>query len=119
VRSATLSDQAYLRGLEKLWRRMQKGSQAWRDMRAKILRFKHDMENAADDMPELNVGNIRLPTVYDVRRIIRQGTQTNVVQNNVVNVDARGQDPAAVVAHLHRHFGSQTKAGMRAAGVRG
>jgi TP901 family phage tail tape measure protein len=114
-----LSDQAYLRGLERLWHRMQRGSQAWRDMRAKILRFKHDMENAADDMPELNVGNIRLPTVYDVRRIIRQGTQTNVVQHNVVNVDARGQDPQAVVAHLHRHFGSQTKAGMRAAGVRG
>jgi gas vesicle protein len=119
-----LTDSAYLAGLRRLLNDAKKGTQLRKDLREKYLRFKHEMESQNDDFPELNVGNIRLPTAYDVKRLIRQGTQQApqapvVHQSNVVHVDARGSDPEAITAHIGRHLSTQARSGMRAAGLRG
>jgi hypothetical protein len=118
-----ISDSAYLAGLKRLAQTATKGTQLRRDLREKYLRFKHEMESQTDDLPELNVGNIRLPTAYDVKRLIRQGTRTapqsTVNQSNTIHIDARGSDPEAITAHIGRHLSTQTRSGMRAAGLRG
>jgi TP901 family phage tail tape measure protein len=118
-----ISDSAYLAGLKRLMNAAAKGTQLRKELREKFLRTKHEMESSTDDLPELNVGNIRLPTAYDVKRLIRQGTRTapqsTVNQSNTINIDARGSDPEAISAHIGRHLSTQTRSGMRAAGLRG
>ena len=118
-----LGDDAYLRGMRALLRDLDKGSEARRNLRRQILRFKHDLEGS-EDFPELNVGDIRLPTTYDVRRMIRQGTETrprgSVQQSNTYNFVVRSEaDVEAVGGHLERINGTSVKAGMRAAGLAG
>jgi TP901 family phage tail tape measure protein len=118
-----LSDEAYVRGLDKVLRGMKKGTEAYRQLKYRIGRFKHDMEQESEDFPELNVGDIRLPSVYDVRRLIRQGTQTNaanVQQSNTYNFTVRSEaDVQAIGGHLEHIHGTTVKAGMRAAGLAG
>jgi hypothetical protein len=69
----------------------------------------------------LTVGNIRLPTAYDVRRMIRQGTQTQPVNNIqqtyhfAVRSDA---DVHAVGSHLEGIYNTTVTPGMRSAGQR-
>jgi hypothetical protein len=118
-----ISDSAYLAGLRQLFQHAKRGTQLRKDLREKYLRFKHEMEGQNNDFPELNVGNIRLPTAYDVKRLIRQGTQTapqsTINQSNVIHVDARGSDPEAVTAHISNHLTTSARSGMRAAGLVG
>jgi TP901 family phage tail tape measure protein len=117
-----LTDEAFIAGLRGIMRTMDKGSEARRQLRMRIGRLKHELESDKD-MPELNVGNIRLPTAYDVRRFVRQGTQTapaNVQQANTYNFSVRSEsDIDAIGGHLGRIHDTHWKAGARAAGLRG
>jgi hypothetical protein len=119
-----ITDDAYIRGLEKIWRGMTKGTQAYKEFGRKIGRAKHDLEGADANFPQLDVGNIRLPTAYDIRRMIRQGTQTrsttNVNQNNTYNFAVRSEaDVHAIGGQLEQINGTTVRAGMRASGMRG
>ena len=114
-----ISDSAYLAKLKQAYLDAKRGTQLRKDLREKFLRFKHQMEES-DDLPELNVGNIRLPTAYDVRRLIRQGTdasQRTVNQANTIHVYASGGDPEQIAASLGHHLNTQTRSGLRAAGA--
>jgi superoxide dismutase len=79
-----ISDQEYVAGLEKLL----KNAKLTKQQRQQIEQAIFDTENAA--AVNLNVGNIRVPTSYEVRRAIAQAARrgrTRIPQNmgTVVN----------------------------------
>lgn len=73
---------------------------------------------------DVNIGNIRLPTVYEVRRAIqgaRQGAQQVVVNHKAdVRMEVTdGADVQAVFAEVDRQLGTSTAASARSAGLIG
>lgn len=95
-----------------------------KDFRRQILTQIHQLENQDSGSVELNVGNIRLPTLYDVRRLAAQGTNNQPVyapQTITVSIDGAGDPEAtayAVSAVLNKHTRTHHKAAQRAAGIR-
>ncbi len=91
--------------------------------RRKILQQIKQLQDDDGGGEELNVGNIKLPTLYDIRRMAQQGTNTapvNMQQNTnyTVNIQNPG-DVEAFGAQLDRVHGGSTRAALRSAGYRG
>ncbi len=91
--------------------------------RRQILQQIKQLQDDEGSGEELNVGNIKLPTLYDIRRMAQQGTNTspvNVQQNTnyAVTIQNPG-DVEAFGAHLDRVHGGSTRAALRSAGYRG
>jgi TP901 family phage tail tape measure protein len=100
-----------LRGLEKT---LKNNKQLKRTIQQRIYSLTHQDEQTAD----IDVGNIKLPTTYEIRRAVLGAQRgTNVTQQYVTNIDVRRpQDVAAVADHvdrLHRGTGASIR---RAAG---
>lgn len=97
-----------------------KGNKA---LRREIQRRIHALKKEAEQESEveLNVGNIRLPTIYDVRRLARQGTQNSVVQHFNFQIDGSGDPDAvasAVVGRMAHAGATGLRSAQRAAGTR-
>lgn len=90
---------------------------ARRDLRSKIHALKKESED--DSTFDLNVGNIKLPTIYEIRRAVKGGVNgggMTVTQTNNYNI--RSTDPKGAAQEINKHNGGANKAAMRSAGVR-
>jgi hypothetical protein len=95
-----------------------------RDIQRKIKQLRDDSANAAQGF-DLDIGSIKLPTIYDVRRAIgglkaglSQGSRAQVNSNVQVNVEVN--DPKAaprVFDAIDRALGTGVAAGMQQAGL--
>jgi TP901 family phage tail tape measure protein len=95
-----------------------------RDLRRQIRQRIYQLQQEQEQDVELNVGSIRLPTLYDIRRMAQQGTQNNmrVQQSNVFHISG-ADDPDAVASAVFTRMAkagdSGLKSAQRAAGIRG
>jgi hypothetical protein len=94
-----------------------------RDARRRIREQIHQLKNETEDEGQfdLNVGNIRLPTIYEIRRAVASGRsgQSVTVQNRN-NVAVTITDPAAVpafAAQMEQVLGTSQAALARAGGA--
>lgn len=89
-----------------------------REFRRQIALRIHQLKTEQDEANrvELNVGDIRLPSIYDVRRLAKVGTanQLNVRQNFQIHVDG-SNDPKSTADHVFNRFAQVSRAGMRSA----
>ena len=89
-----------------------------RELFRQLKRMLHQFEQETDSDMDLQVGDIRLPTLYDVRRIARQGTQTAprpiLNQNNTYTING-ATDPEAVASAIGSRQRTTTKSAARAA----
>lgn len=88
-----------------------------RDLRRQIELRIHELKTQASSDVELNVGDIKLPSIYDVRRLAKTGTQSqlNVHQNFNIQVDG-ANDPAAVADNVFSKFAQHSTSGIKSAG---
>lgn len=102
-----------------------------KDFRRQILTQIHQLENQDSSSVELNVGNIRLPTLYDVRRLAAQGASYNQppqqssgshlqFQQTIHNYNtiASTADADAVGARLEHHSRTALASAVRKLGNR-
>jgi hypothetical protein len=89
-----------------------------RDIRRDIMRQIYSLQHENEQQLELNVGNVRLPTLYDVRRLAAGGTaanrQTVITQQNNVKIEAHGSDASDIALAFEHHAGTGLKAALRA-----
>jgi TP901 family phage tail tape measure protein len=103
--------------------RLLRSHKASRDIRRRIKEQIYQLQHENETELDLDVGSIRLPTAYDIRRIAQQGTATApggvVQQNNAFTFNVRNQGDAETIgAALDSIYGTQTTAMMRSAGLR-
>jgi hypothetical protein len=114
-----LTDEQYVKALRNILRTKHLGRDLRRQLRTQIYQLTH--EDASDGNLDLDVGNIRLPTLYDVRRLAKQGTSTapvTVQQTNHYTIpvrnDADAEKVGGILSDIH---GANVTGAMRAAGV--
>lgn len=120
----TLSTGALIAFYENMLKTHKLAKAVRQDYRRRIQALKKDIEGQTNS--DLNVGNLKLPTSYEVRRFTAErkaGTQydsrtSNVVNRNVVNVVVNSpEDVPAVAKALEQHV-SGINAAARAGGMR-
>lgn len=93
-----------------------------KEARRNILRQIKQLQDGDPSSANLNVGNIKLPTVYEVKRLARQGTNSapmSVQSNYNYNITVSNPDDIeALGAMIDSHTGGATRAAMRSAGQR-
>jgi TP901 family phage tail tape measure protein len=122
-----LTDEAWIAAQKKILAGMKKGTHAYREMFRQIKRAEHDLkEQAGEGDFNVNVGNIKLPTLYEIRRAVQGGaahsTQVSTV-NTRAEIHVHGvQDPDAVaqtvVTRLDRTNRTAGRAAARARNLR-
>lgn len=110
-----------LRRYEAMLKTLRGNRELRRELQRRIAQLRRELEQESE--VELNVGNIRLPTVYDIRRLAAQGTsnQTQVRQSFVFQIDGAGDPDAvasAVVTRMAVAGDSGLRSAQRAAGLR-
>lgn len=96
------------------------GAEYRRQLRHRLLRLRHQMNNESD-FADLDVGNIQVPTAYDIRRFVEQGTHTaprlvSVTQTNHIEVPDAG-NPEATARAVLRAARTTGAAAMRSGGL--
>lgn len=111
-----ISDEQLAATYERAIRDRRTGTEYRRKLRNDLLRLRHQMNNEAD-FANIDVGNVRLPTVYDIRRMMGQGTRT-MVQQNQVAITIDGSDSPEATARAVRDVLTGTgAAGLRSGGM--
>jgi TP901 family phage tail tape measure protein len=116
-----LTDEQQIRALRGLLRTHKTSRDVRRRIREQIYQLQHDADQ--EGRFDLNVGNIKLPTIYEIRRAVQTGQsgRSVTVQNrNVVHVSIT--DPSAVpafAASMEEITGTSQSAFARAAGYGG
>lgn len=91
-----------------------------RDLRRRIHQLKQESENT-DDF-ELRVGDIQLPTIYDIRRAVAGGSSSKYAysdnSNTVVNVQVNGGNPQELYRAMDNALNRHNKNARRSAGLR-
>lgn len=106
--------------LKNLLHTVKMSKEARRRLRTQIYQLQHANDG---NLAEIGVGNIKLPTVYEIRRAMRDGGRTlthhvSVQQNNRINVQvAKGADVDAIFDALERNAGTTVQAAGRSSGV--
>lgn len=81
----------------------------------------HDLKAQQDDTSglELNLGDIKLPTAYEIRRAVTGGLNSGqtVQQTNHVQLNVQPGSEMLVGEQLDRAFNSNTRGALRASGV--
>lgn len=115
-----LTVQQQIAAYQRLLKTLELNRDMRRDLKVKIAQLRKEAEDASGDF-DLRVGNIRLPTIYDIRRAQQGGVNSgpNVAVNNspTVNVYAYPGSEAGVAEAIDRSLGTGTKAAMRSAGI--
>lgn len=114
-----LSDEGLAKVYERAIHDRRTGVEFRRKLKNDLLRLRHDLER--EDEVSLTVGDIRLPTVYDVRRFAAQGLRNNatsVINQNSVRIEVHDRSDAETVgSQLDRFFGGAVSAAGRSSGV--
>jgi TP901 family phage tail tape measure protein len=90
-----------------------------RDLKKKIYDLKQSVEGE-DGGFDLALGNIKLPTIYEVKRALGGGVnqQSTVQVNNNPTINVNGaQDPNATARAVNQQIGGSNKAALRSAGL--
>lgn len=92
-----------------------------RQIQQRIFDLKHQASSSGNAFGDLHIGDIKLPTTYEIRRAVQGGLdasrRVHVVNSPQVNVyPARGRE-AEVGAVLDKHLNTSTKQAFRAAGL--
>lgn len=89
-----------------------------RDLRRRIHQLREETNN--EGAFNLDVGNIRLPTIYEIRRAVQGGVNgggtTTVNQRQTFNI--KSTDPKGAAAEISRISGQSNKAALRSANLR-
>lgn len=107
-----------IRRLEQLLSTIKGNRDLRREIRRRIYQLKQDLAGAQE--VSLDVGSIRLPTTYEIRRAIKGGLDSGrqvMVTNQLGGVVVNGGDPDAVVERIEQAFATSTSSAMRSAGV--
>lgn len=91
-----------------------------KDLKRQIVRDLHNLNQQDESSLDLNIGSLRLPTVYDVRRLARQGVSRDVAvnqQNSYTFHVSRDTDMGALGATIEQATGGHVTAGLRSAGL--
>lgn len=111
-----------IRQLQTLLKTIHGNRELRRQVQRQIYALKHEGDQAAGF--DLNVGNIKLPTVYEIRRAIKGGAgpsrgQVQVQNNNRIELNVSSEaDVDAVFKRVDDITGSSLQSAGRAAGVR-
>lgn len=117
-----IGDQQYINILERILRTKRLTLQQKQQIESEIYRVQQGLAGNLD----LNVGNIKLPSVYEIKRAIGLGQRgqlpggTNTIVNHTSNVTVNvyGAKGAAAVGHvLDAHLNTSISAMMRAKGA--
>lgn len=127
VEIGKITVQQEIAGLERLLKVHNLGKQARKELKQKIERLKHQTQSQDVSSYNLTVGDIRLPTVYEVRRAAQGGARQisgrgAVVVNNspTINVTiANKGDVAAFATAAEDVLGAGVRSGLRAQGALG
>lgn len=118
-----IGSQQYINGLEQILRTQKLSLQQRQQIEEQIYQLKTTQGQNLD----LNVGSIKLPSIYEIRRAIGLGQRgelpgSGVTINHqasvVVNVYS-GKDVSAVGAAIDQHLNTSVRSAMRAKGVVG
>jgi hypothetical protein len=117
VQIGKLTVQQEIAALQRLLATTKKGTEARRDLRRKILGLKHDL--AQDSGLDLDVGSVRLPTAYEIRRLVKgERKGINVTQSYATTVHVSSNvDIAKVGDAMERHHKGAGKAIAHATGM--
>lgn len=117
-----ISDNAYIAGLQEILRTKKLST----DQRRQVLTQIYDLQNQASNSSSglsLNVGQIKLPTIYEIRRAIAGGqgaSSAATVINNSPTISvmvAKQSDVAHVVDAIDKTLGTTARSSARALGV--
>lgn len=117
-----IGDQQYIKGLQDLLKNKQLTLAERRQIETQI----YDLKQGLGKQLDLNVGNIKLPSIYQIRRAIGLGQRGELpgAQNTIINHSAsvvvyvRGAGDAAAVGRvLDDHLNTSVQSAMRASGV--
>lgn len=109
-----------LQRLQDLLKTVKGNRQLRREIQRRIAALKNDLQDSGQF--DLDVGNIRLPTAYEIRRAVVGGISPQMQVTNAPNVSVLVTDPQAALKVgevLDQHLGTSTRSAMRAAGYRG
>jgi hypothetical protein len=111
---------------ERLLHTSKMGQQQKKRLKQEIARLKHESETADDSEYELGLENIRIPSVYEVGRMVKGGvagvtraTPAGVTNANTIYITVNGrQDYEQLGRVLEKHIKGAGKATARAAQMR-
>lgn len=116
------TNDAMIAGYERILKMHGIGKEMRRDLMLRIKRLKDEMKDETG--LDMEVGNIRLPTVYEIRRAVGAGTsqdrsrQTTISIHNENNLRIeRTADAGEVIAELDHGIGTSLSTAYRMAGV--
>lgn len=116
-----IDQQVELQRLETLLKTVKGNKQLRQQIQRRIAALKKDLTSA--DQFDLDVGSIKLPTAYEIRRAVVGGLSPSQMQvTNAPQVNVVVNDPQAALKVgevLDEHLGTSTRGAMRAAGYRG
>ena len=115
-----ITDDQLIAGLE----RILKTGRISKELRRRVRQQIHQLKNETDDFGnlELAVGNIKLPTIYDIRRAIGGGLNQqptavyNDNSNNTMHATVSGGNPDQVLTLMGDTFDRHTRNARRSAG---
>lgn len=114
-----LTTEQQIRAYERLLKTLDLTRTIRRDLRRKI----HDLKNeASDDNFDLNVGDIRLPSIYEIKRALVGGVQggpqrTEVNTTNNVTIHAQGSSADEVYSKFTKTIEGANTSSLRSAGL--
>jgi hypothetical protein len=108
-----ISQQEYIKSLERILATQKMGKDARRNLMLQIHRLKKELEQESGF--DFNVGNIRLPTVYEIRRAIGGADTTGQVRVNQTNRLNVTVSSGADVDEVFRRIDQYTRTGLKAA----
>lgn len=123
-----LSDQAYIDGLRKILKTKKLTLQQRQQIETQIYDLTTQLAQGTGkgNQLDLNVGNIKLPTAYQIRAAIARGQRgeipgsqnTTINHTSTVTVIVNDKNAVSKVgAEIDAHLGTSVKSAMRAAGV--
>jgi TP901 family phage tail tape measure protein len=122
VEIGKLTTEEQIKKYEELLKTSKVGTQRKKELKREIERLKHQAETADESSFELGLDNIRIPTMYEVARLIKGGpggVTTAVTNANQVNVYVNGQQDYEQLGRvLEKHVSGAGKATARAAQMR-
>jgi uncharacterized protein YcbK (DUF882 family) len=118
-----LTIQQQIRQYQQLLRTLELNRDMRRDLRRRIAGLREEAEQASGEF-DLKLGNIKLPTIYEIRRAVQSGgvgaSSTTTVINNNFQIGINGaQSPAATADEFERRVNGSNRAALRSAGLRG
>lgn len=117
-----IGDQQYISGLQRILRTSRLSADQQRQIRSQIF----DLQHANSSTPDLNIGNIHIPSIYEIRAAISR-SQSGVIpgqSSTVVNHDAtvnvyvnNARDVHKVGKAIDDQLGTSVRAAVRARGL--